>query len=97
MHKDTPHLIPLTGNAGKTAVLLLDGNCSYDDLQDCADVRLHAAKHLLRGVSLMESSDAGGRDLRHVAHAAALLLEDACDLLAAARQAARRGFPPALS
>ncbi|MDH4873587.1 hypothetical protein [Pseudomonas sp. BN515] len=92
MNKDTPHLIPLTGNAGKAPVLLLDGNCSYNDLQDCADMRLSAAKDMLRSLSLLDSSEADGRDLQNFAHAAAVLLEDASDLLAAARQAVRRGL-----
>ncbi|MCY1556829.1 hypothetical protein D9M68_936210 [compost metagenome] len=90
MRKDTSHLIPLTANAGLAPVLLLDGNCTYNELQDCADMRLHAAKDLLRSLSLLESVEAEGRDLQHFAHAAAMLLEDACDLAAAARQAARR-------
>lgn len=90
MHTDFPHLIPLTANAGTTAVLLLNGSRSYVDLQDCADMRLHAAKNLLRSLSLSDSREADGRDLMNVAHAAAVLLEDACDLLAAARKAAGR-------
>ncbi|WP_271410027.1 hypothetical protein [Pseudomonas sp. Q1-7] len=90
MHTDFLHLIPLTANAGTTAVLLLNGSRSYAELQDCADMRLHAAKNLLRSLSLLESQEADGRDLMHVTHAAAVLLEDACDLLDAARKAAGR-------
>lgn len=83
-------LIPLTGNAGATPVLLLDGSCSYMDLQDCADLRLNAARGLLHSLATMAPGQADERDLVHFADAAQLLLTDACDLLAAARKAAQR-------
>jgi hypothetical protein len=92
MHKDFPNpsaeLIPLTGNAGSTPVLLLDASCSAIDLQDCADRRLNAARGLLRSLASLESPEAEGSDLLHFADAAHLLLTDACDLLAAARREA---------
>ncbi|MFZ6045673.1 hypothetical protein ACFW0H_06065 [Pseudomonas sp. CR3202] len=94
MHTDFPtpsaELVPLTGNAGTTPVLLLDGSCSYIDLQECADMRLNAARGLLHSLASMAPGQADERDLVHFADAAQLLLTDACDLLAAARKAARR-------
>ncbi|MCO6056003.1 hypothetical protein NG726_04885 [Pseudomonas sp. MOB-449] len=94
MHTDFPRpsstLIPLTANAGVTPALLLDGSCSYADLQDCADMRLNAARGLLHSLATMAPGEVDGRDLTHIADAAQLLLTDACDLLAAARKAARR-------
>ncbi|MDH4557821.1 hypothetical protein E8F11_22060 [Pseudomonas sp. BN417] len=90
MHTDFSNLIPLTGNAGTTPVLLLDGSCAYIDLQECADMRLNAARGLLHSLATMAPGQADERDLVHFADAAQLLLADACDLLAAARKAARR-------
>jgi hypothetical protein len=84
------NFIPLTGNTGTTPVLLLDGGCSYIDLQECAESRLYAARGLLRSLASLELTDANERDLQHFANAAHMLLEDACDLIAAARRAARR-------
>ncbi|MFC5695631.1 hypothetical protein ACFPU0_08675 [Pseudomonas sp. GCM10022186] len=71
-------------------MLLLDGSCSYIDLQECADLRLNAARGLLHSLASMSPGQADGRDLVHFADAAQLLLTDACDLLAAARKAACR-------
>ncbi len=90
MHTDFLNLIPLTANAGTTPVLLLDGACSYLDLQECADLRLNAARGLLHSLATMAPGQADERDLVHFAEAAQLLLTDACDLLAAARKAAHR-------
>jgi hypothetical protein len=45
---------------------------------------------LLRSLASLELTDANERDLQHFANAAHMLLEDACDLIAAARRAARR-------
>ncbi|MCY1295048.1 hypothetical protein D9M68_585490 [compost metagenome] len=88
MHTDFPppsvELVPLTGNTSTTPVLLLDASCSAIDLQDCAD------RGLLRSLASLKSLEADGSDLLHFADAAHLLLTDACDLLAAARKAARR-------
>ena len=94
MHTDFPppsvELVPLTGNTSTTPVLLLDASCSAIDLQDCTDRRLNAARGLLRSLASLKSPEADGSDLLHFADAAHLLLADACDLLAAARKAARR-------
>lgn len=91
MHTDfPPELIPLTGNATDTPVLLLDTRCSYIDLQECADMRLNAVRGLLRSLSTMEPGYADHRDLVNVTQAAEILLTDAYDLLAAARQAVHR-------
>lgn len=94
MHTDfplpSPARIPLTANAGITPVLLLDGNRACVELQDCADMRLNAARGLLHSLASMTPGDVDGRDLMHIADAAQLLLTDACDLVAAARKAARR-------
>ncbi|WP_052659152.1 hypothetical protein [Pseudomonas sp. LFM046] len=94
MHTDFPtpsaELIPLTGNARRTPVLLLDGSCSSLDLQECADLRLNAARGLLQSLASIEPGYADERDLVHFAQAAELLLTDACDLLLAARTAMRR-------
>ncbi|WP_052659260.1 hypothetical protein [Pseudomonas sp. LFM046] len=87
---DDSRFIPLSENAIKAPVLLLDSSCSYDDLQDCAEQRLHAAKNLLLRFTCMKIDIAESRDLVSVANAAHLLLADASDLFAAARKAALR-------
>ncbi|GAC1034395.1 hypothetical protein thsps21_52240 [Pseudomonas sp. No.21] len=96
MHTDlpstTPALVPLTANAGNTPVLLLDGSQPYIELQDCAEMRLSAARGLMRGLASLSPRQADDLDLDLVGmvHAAHVLLTDACDLVAAAHLAARR-------
>ena len=78
-------LIPLTNNPSKTPVLLIDSTASYLDLEACADRRLNAAKGLLDSLAHMSFTNVEPKDLHNFTDAAYLLLEDANDLLQAAR------------
>ena len=82
--------IALTTNPNQHPVLVLDAGASFNDLQECAQQRLSAAKGLLLSLACMNISQASSTDLNNVADAAYLLLEDASDLFKAARNAAGR-------
>ena len=81
-------LIPLTTNPSTNAVLLINSNAAYADIQECAEQRLCAAKGLLFSLSCMGINHADAKDVNGIADAAYLLLEDAYDLFTAARKAA---------
>ncbi|WP_375738400.1 hypothetical protein [Pseudomonas boanensis] len=83
-------LVPLTSNATNAPVLLIDASRPYLELQECAEQRLSTVRDLLLSLSSMVITHADGKDVNRVADAAYLLLEDASDLLQAARQAALR-------
>ncbi|MFZ6045681.1 hypothetical protein ACFW0H_06105 [Pseudomonas sp. CR3202] len=83
-------LVPLTSNATNAPVLLIDASRPYLELQESAEQRLSTARNLLWSLSTMVITHADGRDVNHLADAAYLLVEDASDLLQAARQAALR-------
>ncbi|MCY1276075.1 hypothetical protein D9M68_310480 [compost metagenome] len=83
-------LRPLTSNPTEGPVLLLDASRPYLDLQESAETRLSAVRGLMHSLACMTLDHASAQDLSNVATAAALLLDDACDLFKAARQAAQR-------
>lgn len=82
---------PLTSNPNKdAAALLVDASQPFAVLDECAEHRLYVAKNLLNSLACMNISAADAHDVSNIAEAASLLLEDACDLMKAARRAAVR-------
>ncbi len=67
---------PLDAEFGKLNVLHIDTQAPLPDLLQCTEQRLRLARNLLAS---LEGADAC--DLRPVAEAAQLLLEDACGVL----------------
>ncbi len=82
--------LPLSSNPTTTAVMLIDSNCSYMDLQESVEQRLRAVRGLLHSLAAMSITQADGLDIQHISEAAYLLAEDGCDLARAAHQAAMR-------
>ena len=61
--------------------LLIDNQTPPDVIHANASARIVAVTQLLESVSRFDGMSADGVDLKHITHAAALLLRDGCDLL----------------
>lgn len=82
---------PLTSNPNKdAAALLIDAGQPFAVLDECAEHRLYVAKNLLNSLACMKPSSTDAHDVSNIAEAAYLLIEDAYDLMRAARVAAVR-------
>ncbi|MCW2291799.1 MULTISPECIES: hypothetical protein [Pseudomonas] len=84
------NLLPLSSNPTTTAVMLIDSNCSYMDLQESVEQRLRAVRGLLHSLAAMNITQADALDVQHISEAAYLLSADAWDLVRAAHKAAVR-------
>ncbi|WP_299256939.1 hypothetical protein [uncultured Kushneria sp.] len=87
--------VPLTAHpTHKRPAMLIDSKASFEELYDCAGLRLSAARDMLFTVTTLGSESKGGavdgRDLSSIAHAAYLLLNDADDLMNAVGHAHSR-------
>ena len=87
--------VPLSAHpTHKRPALLIDRHASFDELHDCAGLRLSAARDMLFTVTTLGGESKGGaidgRDLSSIAHAAYLLLNDADDLMSIAGHAHSR-------
>lgn len=82
--------LPLSSNPSTTPVMLIDASQSYSLLQESVEQRLSAARGLVYSLTCMSLSNANANDVSNVAEAAYLLIEDASDLMKAARTAAMR-------
>lgn len=83
-------LRPLSSNPSTTPVLLIDAEQPYLLLQDSVEQRLSAARGLVYSLTCMSIAKADASDVSNVVEAAYLLIEDASDLMKAARAAAIR-------
>lgn len=87
--------VPLSAHpTQKRPAMLIDRRASFDELHDCAGLRLSAARDMLFTVTTLGGESRGGavdgRDLANIAHAAYLLLNDADDLMSVAGHAHSR-------
>ncbi|MPQ70834.1 MULTISPECIES: hypothetical protein [unclassified Pseudomonas] len=73
--------LPQTDNPHSFSVLLIDTEAPYSALLACAEQRFRATKCLLKSLSLMSVQTLENDDLSAVSEAAALLLQEGCDVL----------------
>jgi len=70
-----------TDNPNSFSVLLIDTSAPHAALLACAEQRFRAAKCLLKSLSLMSVQTVDNDDLSAISEAAALLLQEGCDVL----------------
>ena len=72
---------PMTAIDCLIPCLLIGNQTPPDVIHANASARIVAVTQLLESVSRFDGMSADGVDLKHITHAAALLLRDGCDLL----------------
>jgi riboflavin synthase len=73
--------MPMTHNEGKVPVLLVATQASMAELHSSAASRLLAATQMMESLANLDISKASGADVQQLAHAAAMLLRDGCDVM----------------
>ncbi|MGE8416251.1 MAG: short-chain dehydrogenase [Pseudomonas sp.] len=77
----THQYIPITGIDCTIPCLFIDKTAPLDVLHANGTTRLLAITQLFESLSRTELKHADHTDLQNIAHAAAILLRDSCDLL----------------
>jgi hypothetical protein len=78
----TPRYIPLCPNGNPTPILYIDANAPLDELQAFAEQRVRSVAQVLESLSLVSGESLEGRDLAYIAHLAARVLEEGCEVMA---------------
>ncbi|WP_426234248.1 short-chain dehydrogenase [Pseudomonas sp. TWP3-2] len=73
--------ISMTHNEDSIPVLLVSTEAPLDVLHTSAASRFLVATQMMESLASLDISSAKGADLQQLAHAAAILLRDACDVM----------------
>lgn len=75
-----PHM-PMTNNDCDIPVLLIATQAPLDVLHSNASTRFLAVTQMMQSLASLDITQAKGADVQQLAHAAAMLLRDGCDLM----------------
>jgi hypothetical protein len=75
-----PHM-PMTNNDCDIPVLLVATQAPLDVLHSNAATRFLAVTQLMESLASLDITQAKGADVQQLAHAAAMLLRDGCDVM----------------
>ncbi|MCE6978441.1 short-chain dehydrogenase [Pseudomonas frederiksbergensis] len=75
-----PHM-PMTHNDGDIPVLLVATQTPLDLLHRSAASRFLAVTQMMESLANLDITRASGADVQQLAHAAAMLLRDGCDVM----------------
>ncbi|APC15413.1 short-chain dehydrogenase [Pseudomonas frederiksbergensis] len=75
-----PHM-PMTNNDGDIPVLLVATQAPLDVLHSNAVARFLAVTQMMESLASLDIAHAKGADVQQIAHAAAMLLRDGCDVM----------------
>jgi hypothetical protein len=78
----SPRYIPLCPNGNPIPILYIDANAPLDELQAFAEQRVRSVAQVLDSLSLVSGESLEGRDLAYIAHLAAQVLEEGCEVMA---------------
>ncbi|MFL1528984.1 short-chain dehydrogenase [Pseudomonas sp. O230] len=76
----SPHL-PMTNNDCDIPVLLVATQAPLDVLHSNAATRFLAVTQMMESLASLDITQAKGADVQQLAHAAAILLRDGCDVM----------------
>jgi len=75
-----PHM-PMTNNECDIPVLLVATQAPLDVLHSNAATRFLAGTQMMESLASLDITQAKGADIQQLAHAAAMLLRDGCDVM----------------
>ncbi|MEB0223236.1 short-chain dehydrogenase [Pseudomonas sp. 10S4] len=75
-----PH-IPMTNNDSDIPVLMIATQAPLDVLHSSAATRFLAVTQMMESLASLDITRAKGADVQQLAHAAAMLLRDGCDVM----------------
>jgi hypothetical protein len=75
-----PHM-PMTNNDCDIPVLLVATQAPLDVLHSNAATRFLAVTQMMKSLASLDITQAKGADVQQLAHAAAMLLRDGCDVM----------------
>ena len=83
--KATARYVPLKSNISQPGVLFFNANASTEALHEAAEQRIRFAANLLETLCCLNFSHGDVKDIPHIIDVLAVLTQDGCDLLQAAR------------
>ena len=94
--ESSPRYLSLKSNISQPGVFFINANASSEALHEAAEQRIRCAANLLETLCCLNFSHGDVKDIPHIIDVLAVLTQDGCDLLQAARWQAADAAQPRL-